>query len=340
MSILIVDGPTHDLGTLKPILSGEPGWNVVTAQSGADALRALARGRVDLVLADLLPPGLDGIGLCRHIRNCPNVQEIPVVILLAAAERGYLGQVYEAGACDYIMKPIDPVELVARVRSVLRAKEEIDRRTARENQLEARNRQLQVVNHELLHLSLVDPVTGVANRRHFDDMMDRAWRSAARHEFEIALIIMDIDFFKGYNDRLGHPAGDDCLRRVANELAAGLLRPDDFLGRYGGEEFAAILPRTDLAGAAVVAERLRSNVESLGILHPASPVGSYVTISQGLACAVPVPASTPSSLIALADEALYEAKRSGRNQLRKRGEHKSTCPVLRQTNPITEHVAS
>jgi two-component system chemotaxis family response regulator WspR len=196
------------------------------------------------------------------------------------------------------------------------------------------------VNQELLQLSLVDPVTGVANRRQFNEMIDRAWRSAARHRFEIGLILMDIDFFKGYNDHLGHPAGDDCLRRVANELAAGLLRPDDFLGRYGGEEFAVILPRTDLAGATVVADRLRSNVESLGILHPASPAAGYVTISQGLACAVPAPASAPSSLIALADEALYEAKRCGRNQLCSHCEHKSTCPVLRQTNPITEHVAS
>ena len=150
--------------------------------------------------------------------------------------------------------------------------------------------------------------------------------------------LIDIDFFKGYNDRFGHPAGDDCLRRIANKLAAGLLRPDDFLGRYGGGEFAVILPQTDLAGAAVVAGRLRYNVESLGILHPASPAG-HVTISQGLSCAVPVPNSTPSLLIALADEALYEAKRSGRNQLAITFTRKSTCPVLRQPSPINGHGA-
>jgi diguanylate cyclase (GGDEF)-like protein len=340
MSILVVDGAPQDRELMKTILSAEPGWNVVTVQSGAEALRALARGRVDLVLADLMAPGLDGLDLCRYIGNCPGLGDIPLVILLAAAERGYLGQVYEAGACDYIMKPMDPVEAVARVRSVLRTKEEVNRRKAHENQLETRNRELQAVNHELLQLSLIDAVTGVANRRHFDEMMDRAWRSAARHQFEIALIVMDIDFFKGYNDRWGHPAGDDCLRRVATELAAGLLRPDDFLGRYGGEEFAVILPRTDLPGAAFVADRLRSNVESLGILHPASPAGGYVTISQGLACAVPMPASAPSSLIALADEALYEAKRSGRNKLCSGRAHKSTCPVLRQSNPINGHAVS
>lgn len=339
MKILVAGNDSHDANLLQTILSGEQAWNVITAQSGAEALRALAKNSVDLVLVDLMMPGLGGLELCRHVKNCPGAGDTPVVILLAAAERGYLGRVYEAGACDYIMKPLDPLEVAARVRSVLRTKEETDQRKARENRLETRNRELQAVNRELLQLSLVDSVTGVANRRHLDEMMDRAWRSAARHQFEIGLIIMDIDFFKGYNDRLGHPAGDDCLRRVANELAAGLLRPDDFLGRYGGEEFAVILPRTDLTGAAVVAERLRSNVESLGILHPASPAAGHVTISQGLACLVPEPASTPLSLIALADEALYEAKRCGRNQLCSRCPAKSTCPVLLQPSPINGHGA-
>lgn len=337
MKILVAGIDSHDANRLQTILSVEHAWKAVTAPSGAEALRVLAKGRVDLVLADLMMPGLGGIELCRHIKNCPGIRDTPVVILLAATEREYLSHAYEAGACDYIMRPLDPLEVVARVRSVLRTKEEIDRRRARENQLETRNRELQAVNQELLQLSLVDPVTGVANRRHFDEAMDRAWRSAARHQIEIALILMDIDFFKGYNDRLGHPAGDDCLRRVANELAAGLLRPDDFLGRYGGEEFAVILPRTDLAGATVVAERLRSNIESLGIPHPASSAAGHVTISQGLACAVPEPASSASSLIALADEALYEAKRSGRNQLCTRCAHKSACPVLRQLSPINGH---
>jgi two-component system chemotaxis family response regulator WspR len=191
----------------------------------------------------------------------------------------------------------------------------------------------------LVQLSLVDVVTGVANRRYFDEMIGRAWRSAARHQFEIALIIMDVDFFKAYNDSLGHPAGDQCLERVAKELAAGLLRPDDFLARYGGEEFAAILPRTSLPGATAVAERLRSNVESLGILHPSSPAAATVTISQGLACTVPGPASSPLSLIAMADAALYEAKRSGRNQTcARRGSH-SGCPILLQGRPTNGHTA-
>jgi diguanylate cyclase (GGDEF)-like protein len=185
----------------------------------------------------------------------------------------------------------------------------------------------------------VDTVTGIANRRHFETMMARAWRSAARHQFEIALIMTDVDFFKGYNDRLGHPAGDTCLRRVAQEMAASLLRPDDFLARYGGEEFAVILPRTGLPGATVVAERIRSNIESLAIDHPGSPVAEYVTVSHGVACTVPSPASPPSALIAMADAALYEAKRSGRNKSFGRCAHRSSCPVLLQGIPNNEHGA-
>src|ERR1700690_399032 len=131
MKILVAGNDSHDANLLQTILSAERAWNVVMAQSGAEALRALAKGSVDLVLVDLMMPGLGGLELCRHIKNCPGVRDTPVVILLAAAERGYLGHAYEAGACDYIMKPLDPVEVVARVRSVLRTQGEIDRRRTR-----------------------------------------------------------------------------------------------------------------------------------------------------------------------------------------------------------------
>lgn len=327
MTILIVDDDPHDL---KTILSEELQSTVLFAQSKEEALRAIGKAEVELVLADMMSASADGLELCRSIKACPDLCHTPVVMMMSSAGREYVNQVYDAGACDYIMKPLDPLEVVARVRAVLRSK-------ARESRLETRTRELQAANERLLQLSLIDSVTGVANRRHFDDMMDRAWRSAARHEFELALILMDIDFFKAYNDCLGHPAGDECLRQVASELAAGLLRPDDFLARYGGEEFAVILPRTGLPGASVVAERLRSNIESLGIRHPGSPAAGQVTISQGLACTVPTLASEPSVLIAQADEALYEAKRSGRNRLCARCTRESTCSVLWQGNPITGH---
>ena len=133
--------------------------------------------------------------------------------------------------------------------------------------------------------------------------------------------MIDIDHFKAYNDHFGHPAGDDCLQRVAKGLSLGVKRPDDFVARYGGEEFAVILPGSGLEGAAVVAERLRAGIAALHIPHPASPTAECITLSQGLACATPERASLPSHLLVLADEALYQAKRSGRNRICTPGGH-------------------
>jgi diguanylate cyclase (GGDEF)-like protein len=268
-----------------------------------------------MVLADIMTPATGGLEICRQIKARPGLAHTPVVMIMNDSERVYLTQAYESGACDYIMKPLDPVEVAARVGAVIRTKEEADRRVAREHELVAATRKLQAANQQLLRLSVVDAVTGVANRRAFDQTLDRIWRSASRHQWEVAMVMIDIDCFKGYNDSLGHPAGDDCLRRVAGGLTDALKRPDDFLARYGGEEFAAILPQTDLSGAAVVAERLRRSIEALDIRHPASPLANHVTISQGVASILPRLEAARFNLISMADEALYEAKRSGRNRV-------------------------
>jgi two-component system chemotaxis family response regulator WspR len=315
MSLLLVDDVPGDLETLLAVLAEARRWDLGAARSGAEALRLLELGGVDLVLTDFMTPPADGLELCRQIKASPGLSHIPVVMLLAGIEREYLSQAYEAGALDYIMKPLHPDEVVARVRSVLRRQEEIARRMEHERQLMTANQKLEADNQQLLRLSVVDAVTGVANRRSFDQTLDRVWRSSLRHRLEVALIMIDVDFFKLYNDRLGHPAGDECLRSVAKGLTGALMRPDDFLARYGGEEFAVILPRTDLEGAAVVAERLSAGIQELFIAHPASPVACHLTVSQGLACIVPEPLSVPSLLVAMADEALYDAKRSGRNRV-------------------------
>jgi len=272
-------------------------------------------GGIQLVLTDLMAPAMRGLELCGQIAGRAELSHIPVVVLVGAEDRECLGLLYGAGACDYIIKPLHIEDAVARVQAVLRSREEMARRTARERELAAANRELEATNRELLRLAAADPVTGVANRRSFDQAIDRAWRRSTRHNLEVALVMIDVDFFKPYNDRLGHPAGDECLRCVAGALAAALWRPDDFLARYGGEEFAVILPQTHLAGACVVAERLRASVEALGIPHPASPAARHVTISQGAACQIPERGSDSTALIAWADQALYEAKKSGRNRV-------------------------
>jgi len=315
VSILIVDEEPERLSALQTMLTRARRWNVVAAGSVADALRVLSSGGIQAVLTDLMPPGLRGLELCVQSRDRPEVHRIPIIVLVGAEDREHVGRIYDAGATDYITKPVHPDEAVARLQAVVRQQEEIVRRTARERELVAANRKLETANRELLRLAVVDPVTGVANRRGFDQTMERVWRSCARHGQEVALLMIDVDFFKPYNDRLGHPAGDECLRWVAGALASSLRRLDDFLARYGGEEFAVILPQMNLSGACIVAERLRASIQSLGILHPASPAGNHVTISQGVACQIPGRDSNSARLIAVADQALYEAKKSGRNQV-------------------------
>ena len=315
MSILIVDDEPERLSALQTVLTGVRRWNVAAANSVPDALRLLGAGGVHLVLTDLMAPRLSGLDLCEQIQHRPELRHIPIVVLLGADDREHLGTMYRAGACDYITKPLHLDELLARMQAVLRSREKTEQRSARERMLVAANRKLEATNRELLRLATVDPVTGVANRRSFDRTMDRVWRSCRRHRLEVALLMIDVDFFKAYNDRLGHPAGDKCLKQVAHGLATGLMRPDDFLARYGGEEFAVILPQTGLDGACVVAERLNESIRKLGIVHPASPAGNYVSISQGVACQIPEGPSNSAFLITMADQALYEAKRSGRNRV-------------------------
>ena len=178
----------------------------------------------------------------------------------------------------------------------------------------AAERRLQQANVALQRLSLVDAVTDVANRRQFDRALADEWARAIRAGTSIALVLVDVDHFKPYNDRYGHPAGDDCLRRIASVLARTLLRAGDVVARYGGEEFGAILPLTDIDAATAVAERMRKSIEALAMPHGAVPLG-VVTISAGVAATRPEMGSNPLDLVALADAALYEAKAAGRNRV-------------------------
>ena len=184
-----------------------------------------------------------------------------------------------------------------------------------EAQVAQRTAELEVANEALTRMTLVDGLTGIANRRSFDDVLEREWRRAAREGVALALIMLDIDFFKSYNDAYGHLAGDDCLRRVAGALAAVVRRPADLAARYGGEEFAVVLPQTDSVGALAVAEELRERVEALGIAHPASSVSDRITVSLGAVSVVPDGDAGWLVIIAAADCALYRAKHDGRNRV-------------------------
>ncbi len=192
---------------------------------------------------------------------------------------------------------------------------DITQRKLNEQERERLIDELTQARDELRRLSYRDGLTGVYNRRHFNDRLQAEFQRLARQAEPLSLIMADIDYFKAYNDTYGHQAGDDCLTSVARSLAGALGRPADFLARYGGEEFAAVLPGTEHPGALHLAEVMRRAVAELDIEHRASRIGPRVTISMGVATAVPEPDSGPAQIIAAADQALYQAKQAGRDRI-------------------------
>ncbi len=321
MGILIVEDSKDSALLLKRILETEGFTEVDAVNSACAAFEYLGVGQsssphheVDLVLLDILMPEIDGIKACRRIKEEPRLRDVPVIMVTATSSELNLEKAFEAGAMDFINKPFRDVELLTRVRSALRLKQEIDRRKQRESELTQ-------ANAELLKLSCQDGLTGVANRRHFDETMEMEWRRAIRNEKPISLLMIDIDFFKNYNDHFGHVPGDECLKMVSETLELSLKRPADFVTRYGGEEFAVILPETDLPGAGKLGEEMRRAVEAKGMQHPRSVTAPVVTISVGAACFKPQRGESTNmmNLIAMADGALLEAKRTGRNRVVKVG---------------------
>jgi len=250
----------------------------------------------------------------RSFRVHPEAQITPIIVLSTRDHPLDKSAAFSAGATDYLVKLPDKIELVARIRAHSKSYLAQVQRDEAYKSLRAMKRQLEETNEALRQMSIVDALTGVPNRRRFDEMLAHEWGRAQRLRSEVSLILIDIDFFKLYNDTCGHLLGDECLRKVAVALNGAALRPTDLVGRYGGEEFVVLLPDTPAPGAREVADRMQAAVAGLNLPHPAPGANGVVTISQGIATMRPAPADDAAMLISRADAALYRAKRAGRNR--------------------------
>ena len=305
-SILVVDDTPDNIDVLKEALKKD--YIVRPALDGATALKiASANPRPDLILLDIMMPEMDGYEVMRRLQADGNTREIPVIFVTAAADFESELKGFELGAVDYITKPFNPVIVRARAGAHL----ELHR--AR-NQLEKQNQELKSQTDLLEKIVHIDSLTNISNRRHFDKMLEVEWSLGLRNKTPLSIIVADIDYFKGYNDHYGHLEGDQCLCSVAQCLSSLLQRPTDMVARYGGEEFVAILPGTDIKGAALLAENWRAGIEKLRIPHAVSGVADHVTISVGHATMVPTRDMVPYYLVGVADEMMYQAKEGGRNR--------------------------
>lgn len=319
--ILLVDDQAMVAEAIRRMLETELDIELHYCQQPTEAIPMANAIKPSVILQDLVMPEVDGYTLLRFYRANSITANVPVIVLSSKEDPRDKSQAFSNGASDYLIKLPDKIELVARIRAHARSylaqlqrDAAFQAMQALQEQLEESNRKLEESNAVLQRLSILDGLTGIANRRHFDNTLDQEWKRCSREQSMLSLILLDIDSFKKYNDNYGHQGGDECLRQVASALNKAMKRPGDFIARYGGEEFVAILPDTDNPGAAIIAEQMRIHVEELNIPHAYSLATDHVTISLGVATIIPDLNLDPKSLVEAADALLYRAKESGRNR--------------------------
>ncbi|EHP38320.1 response regulator of a two-component system [Cupriavidus basilensis OR16] len=279
-----------------------------------EAVAVAERTRPTVILQDLVMPGIDGLTLVRRYRANPATRDIPIIVLSTKEDPLMKSAAFAAGANDYLVKLPDTIELVARIRYHSRSYLNLLQRDEAYRALRQSQQQLLETNLELQRLTNSDGLTGLSNRRYFDEYLGAEWKRANREQSQLALLMIDVDAFKAYNDTYGHVAGDEVLRRVAGVIRENCARPADLPARFGGEEFAMILPSTSPGGARLLAEKVRRAIEGLQVPHSGSPVGQHVTVSIGGTAIVPAADAPFSRIVEIADAGLYQAKRNGRNQ--------------------------
>ena len=318
--ILIVDDRPENLLVLESLLD-QPDIELIKADSGHEALRKILDHEFALVLLDVQMPDMDGYEVAELLRGNKKTRHVPIIFVTAKnKEDASIFKGYDSGAVDYLFKPLEPVILKSKVgvflelfrhkEELLAKTRELDRRLA---DLEELKQLLEQTNEQLTHLSKKDGLTGLLNRRSFDETVEREWQRGLRNQQSLALLLVDIDYFKAYNDNYGHTMGDEALKAVANTLNNCAQRYIDRVARYGGEEFVVILPDTDLHGAEVIAEKICTAVYSLNIPHIGAKDRNRLTVSVGASATIPQGDISLLDSIELADTKLYEAKEAGRN---------------------------
>lgn len=287
--ILVVDDQPVNIQMLYQILQQQ--YEILMATSGKQAITVCQNTTPDLILMDVVMPDMDGLETCRRLKALPGFADIPLIFLTGLQDPQDENACWEAGCVDFISKPFNVTTLKNRIKVHLTLKQQTDL---------------------LRQQAYLDGLTGIKNRRYFDQYLESQLALAARNIQPVSLLIVDIDFFKQYNDTFGHLAGDDALKQVAQVLQKCCRRPADMAARMGGEEFVLLLPDTAQSGASHVADCIKSCLEQLAIHHPASVTG-FLTVSIG-AVSWQTPATDGAQLFQVADKLLYQAKSAGRNR--------------------------
>jgi len=319
--ILLIDDSNDNLRLLSTMLKSQ-GYTVKKAISGKFALQSMEVIDPDLILLDVNMPEMNGYEVCEILKAQEKYQSTPIIFISASDQVFNKVKAFQVGAIDYITKPFQLEEVLIRVENQLYRKRlyqelqrqnellktEIDERLRVEKDLTEANQKLEL-------LASLDGLTGIANRRRFDEYIQVEWQRCVRGGFPISLILIDVDFFHYYNETYGHLLGDDCLKTIANILQTMSQRATDLTARYGGEEFVIVLPHTPPEGVRKLAERIQAAIAAKKISHRRSSVSKYVTLSIGVATIVPNQQSKMTNFIDLADQALFKAKRAGRNRI-------------------------
>ncbi len=290
--LLVVDDQPVNIEALFEIFRQD--HEVFIATSGIQAIEMAHKSVPDLILLDVVMPDIGGLEVCRLLKNDQETKDIPIIFVTAQDNPEDETRGLEAGAVDFISKPVNPAVVRARVRTHLTLKAQADL---------------------LRSMVFIDGLTGIANRRRFDENFNAEWRRCSRHKMPLALFMADIDYFKKYNDMYGHQAGDDCLQKVAAILYGQLGRSYDLVARYGGEEFVCLLPGIEMPGAMNKARDMVQAIFDFAMPHAASKIAPVVTISLGVVVMIPGQDRQPEELVAAADAQLYKAKNNGRNQV-------------------------